>query len=468
MNGRKLVIISLDGFANDYLSPQHFTGNTTLNLTNINHYFIENGAWINGGLIPIFPSKTYPSHYSIVTGMYPKDHGIVSNVFFDPILNDTWDILTHKEDETGKWYLGEPIWNTAKIKGLKSGAFYFPGSLANCSARDSQFSGWPDYYETPYVFNWGLRDQMDKALDLLLNTHTSTQSSIPPSDDDSSDSDSDDDAYDEYSLILLYFYNPDWFGHVYGPESDEVRDVIETIDGDIGYFMQGLEDGNLIDKTDIILLSDHGMAELQRASDVYQINNVDNVFENDTLFELIVNNSIENKQILVDSFVFDYIQVEYVVIDTVIIFIYVDENVDTRLANLATTIVNEAILVNGDHCQVYLNGEIPQEYHFNYGINERTPDVLMVADIGYTFLLEWNDIITQNRILGNHGYNYDENEPEMAGILMATGPSFKKNYQNGTSVDSIHLYSLFCHLLCQVEPNGASNGSLEFVKHLLA
>ena len=99
MNGQKVIIISLDGYGVNYLDKEIYNISTP----NIDHYFIQDGVSATKGLKVTFPTKTYSSHYSILTGMYPPYHGIVSNSFYDPVLNDTYDIRTHKEDCSGKW-----------------------------------------------------------------------------------------------------------------------------------------------------------------------------------------------------------------------------------------------------------------------------------------------------------------------------------------------------------------------------
>src|SRR5687767_13056429 len=71
-----VLLISFDGFRNDYVSR--------FKLPNFER-FIENGAAAEC-LIPSFPSKTFPNHYTLVTGLYPGHHGLVDNSFWDPAL----------------------------------------------------------------------------------------------------------------------------------------------------------------------------------------------------------------------------------------------------------------------------------------------------------------------------------------------------------------------------------------------
>ena len=58
---------------------------------------------------PVFPSKTFPNHYSIVTGLFAESHGIIGNTMFDPVFDATYHITTAAARD-GRWYGGEPIW----------------------------------------------------------------------------------------------------------------------------------------------------------------------------------------------------------------------------------------------------------------------------------------------------------------------------------------------------------------------
>ena len=75
-----VVIVSLDGFRADYLE-RYDTPNID--------WVIEHGMTAEDGMRPVFPTTTFPNHYSMATGLYPQDHGIVGNTFFDPDI-DEW------------------------------------------------------------------------------------------------------------------------------------------------------------------------------------------------------------------------------------------------------------------------------------------------------------------------------------------------------------------------------------------
>src|ERR1700753_1093802 len=70
-----LVLVSLDGFRWDYARRDGATHLLALG---------KQGVWAPQGMLPSFPSLTFPNHYTIVTGLYPEHHGLVANGFYDP------------------------------------------------------------------------------------------------------------------------------------------------------------------------------------------------------------------------------------------------------------------------------------------------------------------------------------------------------------------------------------------------
>ncbi|KAL8120225.1 hypothetical protein AgCh_017388 [Apium graveolens] len=110
-----VVLISSDGFRFGY---QYKTPTPNINR------LIENGTEATLGLIPVFPTLTFPNHYSIVTGLYPPYHGIINNFFLDPKTGDRFTMASHEP----KWWLGEPLWETVVNHGLKAATYFWPGS----------------------------------------------------------------------------------------------------------------------------------------------------------------------------------------------------------------------------------------------------------------------------------------------------------------------------------------------------
>src|SRR5687767_1113591 len=113
-SGDVVVLVSFDGFRHDYLDR-----GITPNFTRMARAGVR-----ADGIIPVFPSKTFPNHHSIATGLYAERHGVVGNEFYDPVLG-LYGNEAHDEADQGRWFGGEPIWVTAERQGVRSGAFFW-------------------------------------------------------------------------------------------------------------------------------------------------------------------------------------------------------------------------------------------------------------------------------------------------------------------------------------------------------
>ncbi len=116
-----VILISLDGFRWDYIEkyqPPHLSK------------FVNNGVKAES-LIPSFPTKTFPNHYTIATGMYPDNHGIIANSFYSYKNNATYKIRNREVVEDGSFYGGTPIWVLADKNNLVSASYFFVGSEAD-------------------------------------------------------------------------------------------------------------------------------------------------------------------------------------------------------------------------------------------------------------------------------------------------------------------------------------------------
>ncbi|KAL8498159.1 hypothetical protein ACS0TY_021480 [Phlomoides rotata] len=213
-----VLLISSDGFRFGY----QFKTDTP----NI-HRLIKNGTEAELGLIPVFPTLTFPNHYSIATGLYPAYHGIVNNFFIDPESGDFFTMSSHEP----KWWLGEPIWETLVSRGLKAATYFWPGSEVikgswNC----------PKEYCVAYNYSVAFEDRVDTVLKYF--DLPSTQ--IP-------------------AFMTLYFEDPDHQGHKYGPDDPRITAAIARVDKMLGRLISGLEERGVFEDVNIILVGDHGM-----------------------------------------------------------------------------------------------------------------------------------------------------------------------------------------------------------------
>jgi len=226
---KTLILVSMDGFRYDYFDKARTPGLDEL---------IKTGVKAKS-LIPAFPSKTFPNHLSIITGMYPEHHGIISNRIFNAATGEWYKLGNSKAVTDGKWYKGEPFWVTAEKQHIKTATFFWPGSEAKINGFRPTY--WKHYDESiPYP------DRVAQAMSWL---------DMP--------------AEKRPQFISLYFDEPDHSGHRYGPDSPEVVKAIEKVDSNIVLLEKELAIRHLTDKVDIIIVSDHGMTPLSRDSVIF-------------------------------------------------------------------------------------------------------------------------------------------------------------------------------------------------------
>ena len=214
-----VILISLDGFRSDYLD-KYEPPNIKL--------LAQNGVRAKW-MIPSFPSKTFPNHYTIVTGLYPQDNGIVENNVFDKSFNATLTMSNREEVKNSRWWLGEPIWITAEKQGQKTAPYFWPGSEAEIAGVR------PTYWQT-----YDGKVPNDVRVDTLLHWLD-----LP--------------AAERPTFLTLYFSDVDNAGHDYSPDSPETRNAVLKVDAEIGRLMNGLKERGVGSGVNIIIVSDHGM-----------------------------------------------------------------------------------------------------------------------------------------------------------------------------------------------------------------
>jgi len=215
-----LVLVSIDGFRWDYMSRY-----PTPNMDRI----AAMGSKAER-LLPVFPTLTFPNHYSVATGLYPQHHGLVANDFPDPARN-TWYSLKNRETVEDRWfYGGEPIWVTAETQGMVTAAYFFVGTEA--PVKGVSPTHWRSFnHEIPG------EDRVDQVLSWLAMPEESRP-----------------------HLYTLYFEDVDDYSHWYGPESAENIETIARVDAYLGRLIDGLQKLPYADQVNIILVSDHGQA----------------------------------------------------------------------------------------------------------------------------------------------------------------------------------------------------------------
>jgi predicted AlkP superfamily pyrophosphatase or phosphodiesterase len=217
-----VILVSLDGFRYDY--ARKYEAKNLLELA-------AAGATAPEGMIPSYPSLTFPNHYTLATGLYPEHHGIVANSFYDPQRARAYGLSDPAAVADGSWYGGTPIWVVAEQQGMRTACFFWPGSEAEIQGTR------PSYY-LKYDEKVPNHDRVAQVLSWLRLP----QEQRP-------------------HLITLYFSEVDHQGHEHGPDSDEVRTAVQVVDKEVGALREGLAKLQL--PVDVIVVSDHGMATVQ-------------------------------------------------------------------------------------------------------------------------------------------------------------------------------------------------------------
>jgi predicted AlkP superfamily pyrophosphatase or phosphodiesterase len=216
-----LILVSIDGFRPDYLDRI-----PTPNL----HAIMERGVHAKY-MIPSFPTKTFPNHYTIVTGLYPAHHGIIANYMYDPDLKMKFNKNSLQAMQDARWWGGEPIWVTAEKQGLRTAPLMWPGALVE---RPGMRPTYTEAYETDLSSN----ARVDKLVSLL-----------------------DQPADQRPQLLTLYIDVVDHAGHEFGPRSQQVADAVEQSDLAVGRLVTALKERGIDDQVNLIVVSDHGMSQ---------------------------------------------------------------------------------------------------------------------------------------------------------------------------------------------------------------
>ena len=216
-----VVLVSVDGWRWDYIDRADVPNLRALAARGVRA----------SSLIPSFPPKTFPNHYTLVTGLYPEHHGIVANVMIDPSFPERFTMSAETAKDSG-WWGGEPLWVTAIRQGQRSASMFWPGS--EVSIRGVR----PTYWR-PFDDALPNADRVRQVIDWLA---------LPPD--------------EQPSFVTVYFSEVDSAGHKYGPDSTQVMEAAAHLDQALGDLIAGVGRLELLDRTTFVVVSDHGMSQL--------------------------------------------------------------------------------------------------------------------------------------------------------------------------------------------------------------
>lgn len=365
---RPLILVSIDGFRWDYLQKYDAPALQQL----------AAGGVHAKRLTPSFPTKTFPNHYTLVTGLRPENHGVVSNYYFDPALNASFNKNSPVDNADPRWWAqGEPVWITAVKQGVRSAAICWPGD-------EAENHGYRPTFLQAFDKKLGMTERVDALLAWLA---------LP--------------AGQRPVFSALYLDEVDIAGHDFGPDSPEMATAVKMADAAIARLLAGLVKLGLRDRTNLVVLSDHGMSEESPDQVVF------------------LEDLMDVSQVQVES---------------------IGPNGGVRPKPGTGTAAELAARIRArapPQLQVYVREEVPERYHYRH--NPRIPPVVLIADDHWNIesKIGWpNRILTYSR--GNHGW--DPATPNMGALFIASGPAFKSGVELD-EVENIHVYNLLCATL---------------------
>lgn len=284
---------------------------------------IATGTEAKLGLIPVYPTLTFPNHYSIATGLYPAYHGIVNNKFIDPTTGETF----LKSSKEPKWWLGEPLWETVANHGSKAATYFWPGSEVHKGKWTCPEKYCQSYNESiPF----------EERIDTILNYFDLPAHEIPV-------------------LMTLYFEDPDAQGHKVGPDDPQITESVSRMDNLIERLINGLKKRHVFKDVHIILLGDHGMVGTCDGK-VIALNDLAPWIE-------IPSNWVERYSPMLAIRPSNNYEPSYIV----------------KKMNQG---LKSGKIENGKNLRVYLKEDLPSRLH--YGPSDRIAPIIGLVDEGYT------------------------------------------------------------------------------------
>ena len=216
------VIISLDGLRWDYLDTYDVP-------------FMQQLAreGVKAVMQPSFPSKTFPNHYTLATGLVPDHHGIITNTFWDRERGVEFSLGNKETRSKGYYYGGDPVWLTAKHQGVKTATVFWVGSDVAIQGEHPTY--WLDY-QTQQIDYPGRVNEIIRRLSLPEDKRP--------------------------HLVMAYFEEPDRSGHNYGPMNRMTRRAMEDMDLLLSNLWARIQLLPFADKVNFIVTGDHGMTSV--------------------------------------------------------------------------------------------------------------------------------------------------------------------------------------------------------------
>jgi predicted AlkP superfamily pyrophosphatase or phosphodiesterase len=245
-----VVMISIDGLIPEYYTAPAPLGLSVPTLTQMK----LNGAYAEG-VEGVYPTVTYPSHTTLITGVRPALHGIYQNRIFE----------APTAEQTGEWYWfskdlkTETLWSMAKRAGLVTANVGWPVTAG--AEIDYSMPEIKDPKENPptakRTLQYSTPGLIEKAIAAMTSGDKTTDGRRT--------------AVAEYviqiykpNLLLVHLLDLDGAHHTYGPRSPEALKTAERMDAYVARIIEATRKAGTFDKTTFFLVSDHGFAPVAK------------------------------------------------------------------------------------------------------------------------------------------------------------------------------------------------------------
>ncbi|KAI2667008.1 Ectonucleotide pyrophosphatase/phosphodiesterase family member 7 [Labeo rohita] len=327
----KLLLVSFDGFRWDYDRDVDTPHLDAMARDGVKATYVT----------PAFITVTSPTHFTILTGKYIENHGVIHNMWFN---SSTWEKKSYyKSQFVNEWWDNGslPIWITAQRQGLKAGSLHFPGTASTYQGESAVVREVePENYNYSNETAW--RENIDKVMKSWFREQ-------------------------DLDFVSMYFGEPDSTGHKYGPDSPERRAMVRQVDRTVGYLRSMAEQSGLSERLNIIITADHGMST---------------VYRNGLVDEIVLSK--------IPGFSFRDLDFHIVDFGPVGLLLPKEGRLDK---------VYNALKGAHPHLHVYKKEEIP--IHLHYSHNDRILPIILWADLGYVI----NGYFPVQFHKGEHGYD---------------------------------------------------------------
>ncbi len=242
---KHVIFITIDGFRPDFYLED---GWQTPNLRAL----LKDGAYAKG-VNSVFPSMTYPSHTTIVTGVQPAKHGIFYNNVFTP---DGAPQQPYWQDSS----IHVPtIWKAAKAKGMTVASLYWPVSANapvdyNIPDIGSLGDGVREEYSLPKGFYAEVKKEVFGGVDKIDHGKNVNIAKIAAHIIKKS----------KPELMTIHVFAVDGASHAVGRTGARVQEAVADADAAVGIIVDALKTAGIWDSTTLLVGGDHGFYDIKK------------------------------------------------------------------------------------------------------------------------------------------------------------------------------------------------------------